>query len=179
MSNWLNQTIECNNSKNLELKAKVLIWHILIAKVFLLDYFQEYYSNFYSNYEFDSGVFLKSVQYIDNMFMWDNYAVKYSNFDTNQDSLQETKLNSLKDSFVWDIIYIIWKKDEDWNLVLDPYDLKFLDNPIWISIVKNWIKDFLEEETQKLKELLSQEEVGKLKDGFLWRVSGLLEEKNI
>lgn len=170
-----------NFNNNIEFKAKVIIWHILIAKVFLDTYFEKYYINFLKEWNFDSENFLKSIWYIDIMLYWDNYTDRYSLFESMENSIDELLTGShsqislsLRDSIIWDIIYIIGKKDTEWNLVLQPYDLEILENDFLIEIVKKWIFTFLEVQLFKLKDILSDSEIQWIKNNFLERIKDIL-----
>lgn len=169
---------------DIEFKIKVTLGHILISKVFLYEYFLEYYVNFINEGKFDKTSFLKSVWYIDMMFDWDNYTDRYSRFEEKWNIIAETLkddtqiLHSLKKSIISDIINVIGKRNDTWNLV-NPYDMDFLDDFKWIEIVRNWIADYMETEKTKLKDLLWNKKLKKLKNEFIILISDILALESI
>lgn len=171
-----------NKLKNNEnFKAKVAIWHILIAKVFLDVYFEKYYINFIKDGDFDKETFLKSVWYIDIMLNWDNYTDRYKTFEEIEDLIIETLrdddkiLLTLRQSIIFDLTNVIWKKDEDWNLVTPPYSLDFSENKKINLKVKNALNDFLQNEINNLKILLSTIEINDAKNLFLKKIDEALK----
>ncbi len=167
---------------DLEFKSKVILGHILISKVFLHEFFLEYYVNFLKDRQFDKDAFLKSVGYIDIMLDGDNYTDRYSRFEENWDIIANTLKNdteilyTLKKSIMGDIINIIWKKNESWILV-NPYNMEFLDDIEWIKIVQQWIRDYIKEEKNKLTKILSDKKIKELSSWFLSSILEILSAK--
>lgn len=167
-------------NNNIDFKAKVLIWHLLIAKVFLDIYFEKYYINFIKDAKFDEKKFLSCVWYIDLMLNWENYTDRYCLFEENQDLIIDVIKNkeiiplSLRQSIISDLNNIIWEKDENWLLISAPYSLDFLKNEENNKIVKNWINDFFENEFKNLKKVLTSMEIDSIKNWFLARIKEIL-----
>lgn len=166
-----------NKLKNSEtFQAKVAIWHILIAKVFLDIYFEKYYINFVNNNEFNENAFLKSIWYIDIMLNGENYTDRYTSFEDMQDViveiLAENEKNplTLRQSIISDLSNIIQAKDESWNLISAPYSLDFKKNKFVNQKVKKAIEDFLESEKIKLRNLL----IKWVRSSFLRKVKAVL-----
>ncbi len=166
-----------NKLKNSEtFQAKVAIWHILIAKVFLDVYFEKYYINFVNNGEFDENAFLKSVWYIDIMLNGENYTDRYTSFEDMQDVIVEILAENekiplnLRQSIISDLNNIIWKKDEYGNEIAAPYSLNFEKNKLLNQKVKKAIEDFLESEKIKLRNLL----IKWVRSSFLRKVKAVL-----
>lgn len=166
-----------NKLKNSEtFQAKVAIWHILIAKVFLDVYFEKYYINFVNNGEFDENAFLKSVWYIDIMLNGENYTDRYTSFEDIQDVIVEILAKNekiplnLRQSIISDLNNIIWKKDEYGNEIAAPYSLNFEKNKLLNQKVKKAIEDFLESEKIKLRNLL----IKWVRSSFLRKVKAVL-----
>lgn len=161
-------------------KAKVAIWHILIAKVFLDIYFEKYYINFVNDGEFDQDAFLKSVWYIDIMLNWDNYTDRYASFEDIQDNIVELLTKNekipltLRQSIISDLDNIIWKKDDYWNDIIAPYSLDFEKNKNINQKVKESIENFLEKELNNLKKVLAKIEIKDVKSWFLLKIKEIL-----
>ncbi len=177
----INEKINFNKDYNnsIELKVKVIIWHILIANIFLDSYFEKYYINFIKNGYFDLQSFVKSTWYIDLMLYWDNYTDRYSWFDSLQDSLGElltgnSILSTLRESIIWDIILVIGKTDFEENFILVPYDLKIIDDNDSIEKVKHWIYNFVQNQTFELKNIVFWWEMQGIKNTFLEKIQQIL-----
>lgn len=171
--NTTNSSLEANIENELKQNINVILWHILVSKIFLYWLFEEYFVNFFINWEFSLDDYLKSIRYLEEVLAWDNFVDRYSDFERKAEEIiasikkKEWLLDSLLESFTYNLPYIIWKKDEHWIIEWFPYDRKFLDNKQWIQVVKNWINQYIDSEINKLKQLIRTPEVVKIRSNLI------------
>lgn len=159
---------------NIKSRINVILWHILVAKIFVGWDFEEYYVNFYKDWKFLLEDFLKCINYMDKIFSWDNYNYRYELFDWKSDEIlsfieKDEIPRSLVDSMRYDMAYIIWKI-EWWEIVAYPWDGYFLYNKEWVITVKKWIKKYLSLELNKLRQLIWSPEISQIRSELIKRL---------
>lgn len=174
MSNSLQHNPQ-QNMNDIKLQINVILWHILVAKIFAGWDFEEYYVNFYEDWKFSDENFFKCLNYMDEIFSWDNYNYRYKSFEWRSDEILGFIENDevprlLVESMRGDIVHIIWKSDKDFPDLLDihPYDKDFPEDKV--VIVKNWINDYIKKEINKLKKLIWSPEISQIRSELIERL---------
>lgn len=75
------QKFEEKYKKDIDFQLKVIVWHILIAKIFSQTSFEKFYVNFFDGEKFSLNKFIEIISDLDLKLNWDNFLVKYNNFD--------------------------------------------------------------------------------------------------
>lgn len=171
--NTTNFTIETNQEAEIKHEINVILWHILVSKIFLYWFFEEYYINFIRDWEFSEKEYLRSIKYTEEILSWDNFTDRYSGFEQKADEIlvslerEENLLWSLLESITFNLPYIIGRKEEHWIIENDISDMDFFYDKKWIIVVQNWIKNYISSEINKLKQLIWVPEVKKIRSDLI------------
>ena len=147
-----------NNDENNKLALINDIFKIIICNSFLNERFEKYYNNFLVWEDFNQEVFEKSINYVLQMLSTQTYKDRVENIDKYEEIFikmfkwNNLSIETLNKSIEWDIVNVIWKENEFWELDFDLVDLSIINDKNKISIIKTSIKQYLKSLIDEIKQ---------------------------